>query len=74
MEKQEEKEVLGMLHYHEAIDRCDSVARIISDMLLEHHVLANSKHKEWAAKVLLAQEIIAGVGQEIGSCPEYDEQ
>lgn len=64
---------LGVLHYHEALDRTNSVIAISQDVLLEHAVFEHSKHIAWRDKVIKAQEILAEVYQEIGNSPEYAE-
>lgn len=63
---------LDVFHYHEALDRCNSVAEIIEDMLLEHHVFQHPAHAHLRAKVELAQTYIRRSYQAIGRLPELD--
>lgn len=55
---------LDKFHYHEALDRCDSVVNIIDMLLLHHPVIEHNK--EFKLMVEKASEILSDLYQKIG--------
>lgn len=64
--KKKKEKPLDVFHYHEAVDRTDSVIRIMDDMLLSHWVLLDKENERLRNKVSKAQNMLSDVYIQLG--------